>query len=166
MLTFSRLLSHTLSTRSHMRRCFPPATTAAIEAAIAASETRHRGQIRFAIEAALSPAQVMANLTPHQRALEVFANLHVWDTEENTGVLIYILLADHAIELIADRGIHARTGQAPWSAVAQSMQTALALGHYEQAALAAVAAAGQLLENHFPASGPKPNEQADNVTML
>ena len=166
MLAIQRLLRHALYTRSHMQRRFPVATSKAIEAAIADSETRHRGQIRVAIEAALSPAQVVAHLTPQQRALDVFSQLRVWDTEENTGVLIYLLLADRAIEIIADRGIHAKTGQAPWDAITQSIQDAFAQDHYDQGALAAIAAAGMLLERDFPASGPNPNEQPDNVTML
>jgi hypothetical protein len=100
-----------------------------IEAAVRISEMRHSGEIRYAIENSLAPGRVWRGVSGRERAIEVFANLHVWDTEHNSGVLIYLLLADHDIEIVADRGIAARVPPEVWEQVAQTMETALILEH-------------------------------------
>ena len=98
------------------RRAFPQTTLDAIEAAIRASETTHSGEIRFAIENSLAGSWVWRGKTGRERAIEVFSNLRVWDTEHNSGVLVYLLLADHDIEIVADRGIAARVDASDWEA--------------------------------------------------
>ena len=98
-------------------RAFPPSAMAAIEEAIAKSEREHSGELRFAVEPALDTSALLAGQSGRERALEVFSQLRVWDTEENNGVLIYLLLADRDIEIVADRGVNARVPQAEWEKI-------------------------------------------------
>ena len=149
------------------RRHFPPATLDAIQHAIAASEHRHLGEIVFAVEGSLPLAEALRARTPRERAHEVFARLRVWNTEHNTGVLVYVLLAEHALEIIADRGVAARIDAAEWQPVCALMQTHFAQGDYERGALDGVAAIGELLARHFPADrGRNPDELPDRPVLL
>ena len=163
-----RLLRHAFAGRGQLRRAFPATTLDAIERAITESEAMHGGQIRFAIEAALEPAEVWAGKTPRQRALEVFSALGVWDTEANNGVLIYLLLADRDVEIVADRGYNGKVSAAEWSTVCGAMERALRAGRYEAAALDGVREAGQLLARHFPPGGRghDQNELPNRPTVL
>ena len=108
--TMRRLLRHLFTDRARRAPPFPAGGSRAVEAAIAAGERAHSGQVCVAIEAALPLARVWSGITPRQRALEVFGFLRVWDTERNDGVLVYLLLADRDVEIVADRGIHAHVG--------------------------------------------------------
>ncbi len=148
------------------RRAFPQATLAAIEAAIRASETRHGGEIRFVIENSLAPGQVWRGMRGRERALDVFSRLRVWDTEHNSGVLIYLLLADHDIEIVADRGIAARGEQGAWEQVAQTMEAAFRAGEFERGALAGIGRVSDLLAAHFPPTGNNPDELANRPVIL
>src|SRR4029453_2680224 len=112
-----RFFRHLATDEGSVRRAFPEAALARIEALIGEGEKRHRGQGRFAVEASLPLARVLAGVTPRARAIDVFSLLRIWDTEENCGVLVYLLLADHDVEIVADRGIHGRVGTKTWSAV-------------------------------------------------
>lgn len=162
-----RLVRHLLTTRRQINRYFPARSLDAIQSAIQAAEARHRGEICFAVEAALSPMQVIGGVTPHQRAVEVFGELHVWDTDCNSGVLIYVLLADKAIEVIADRGIHHKTcHDRAWRDIVEAMQEAFASGWFESGSLQGIAAVSAELTRHFPASGPNANELPDQVNLL
>ena len=125
------------------------------------------GEIRFAIETALEPGQILRGITPQKRAIEVFSELRVWDTEYNSGVLIYVLFADRAVEIIADRGIHAKTvDRKVWSAITVVMQEAFAAGQFETGAMSGVAAVTAELTRHFPVSGENPDELANDVDMI
>lgn len=154
------------------RRAFPQATLDAIESAIRASERTHGGEIRFAIESSLAGSLVWRGMTGRERAIEVFSNLHVWDTEHNSGVLIYLLFADHDIEIVADRGIAARVNPAAWESVAQQMETAFRQGEFERGALAGIEQVGTLLAAHFPLagdsfpSGDNPDELANRPVII
>lgn len=153
------------------RRAFPQSALDAIEAAIRASETRHGGEIRFAIENSLAPAQVWRGVRGRERAIDVFSSLRVWDTEHNSGVLIYLLLADHDIEIVADRGIAARVGPQAWEEVAQTMEAAFRQGDFERGALAGIESVSELLAGHFPPSGlfpsgHNPDELANRPVIL
>lgn len=128
----------------------------AIEQAIASSEATHRGEIRFAAEDALDGPALLAGQSARARAIEVFAQLGVWDTEENSGVLIYLLLADHDIEIVADRGINARVTPADWEKICHAMEQALARGAYEQAIVGGIKEVSALLARHFP---PRPGDR-------
>ncbi|GJI98230.1 membrane protein [Duganella caerulea] len=165
-MDLARTIRHLLTSRRTAGHYFTAQGLAAIKAAIAESETAHLGEIRFAIEAALHPAQLWRDVTPRERAIELFSELRVWDTEHNSGVLIYVLLADHAIEIVADRGIHARVGGATWEAIAQAMQTEFAAGRFEAGALGGIAAVSRELVACLPAKAANPDELPNDVTLL
>ncbi|MDP3419795.1 MAG: TPM domain-containing protein [Thiobacillus sp.] len=166
MVNFRRVLKHLFMPAWAWKRAFPQATLDAIEAAIASSETGHRGEIRFAIENSLAPGALWQGLTGRARAVEVFSNLRVWDTEHNSGVLIYLLLADHDIEIVADRGIAAKVDPADWEAVAHTMEAAFRQGDFERGALEGIAQIDAILAAHFPPSGHNPDELANRPVIL
>ena len=159
-MDWRRISRHVFSTRSKLARAFPVEALAAIEAAIAESEASQGGQIRFAIEHALEPFEVWAGKSSRDRALEVFATLGVWDTEANNGVLIYLLLADRDVHIVADRGCNGRITPAQWEGVCQAMEQKLRAGQYAQAAVEGVQAAGRLLAEHFP---PQPGRGTNEL---
>ncbi|MEO7433446.1 MAG: TPM domain-containing protein [Dokdonella sp.] len=148
------------------KRHFPASTLDAVQHAIAASEHRHLGEIVFAVEGSLSFARVMRDVDPRDRAHEVFAQLRVWNTENNTGVLVYILLADHRIEVVADRGIVAKVAQQTWVDICALMQRRFSDGAYQQGALDGVAAIGDLLALHFPANGARNDEELPDRPVI
>jgi len=147
---WQRWLRHAFWARGKLERAFPVQSLKAIEDAIDLSESTHSGEIRFAVEGALEPQEAWAGKTPRERALEVFARLGVWDTEINNGVLVYLLLADRDVEIVADRGLNGRVSAEEWSAVCATMEEHLRSGHYERGAVEAVQAVGALLARHYP----------------
>jgi uncharacterized membrane protein len=159
-----RALKHLVLPHWMARRAFPAASLAKIEAAIHASEARHRGELRFAVEGPLPVLHLKAS--PRQRARQVFAQLGVWDTEENTGVLVYVQLVDRAIEIVADRGIAARVAQSEWDGVCRAMEGRFRRREYLDGSLEAIEAVTRILERHFPARGRNPNELPDRPVIL
>jgi uncharacterized membrane protein len=156
-----------LISRFAARRHFSAPVLDAIQKAIAAGEQQHQGQVCFAIEGALPLRDVAHGRTARARAHEVFAHLHVWDTEHNSGVLIYVLLADRAIEIVADRGIAAKVAETEWMDICKRMQTHFAAGEYERGAVEGVSSVSAILAQHFPADGrPRPNELPDRPVTL
>ena len=150
-----------------LMRAFPLTTLAAIERAVATQEDRHRGELRVVIEGGLPIQALAAGRTARERALEHFARLRTWDTEDNAGVLIYLLLADRRVEIVADRGIHARVGATAWETICGAMQQEFAAGRFEAGALAGLAAVSDLLAQHFPARpGDNPNELPDAPVVI
>jgi uncharacterized membrane protein len=150
-----------------VRHAFADSELARIEGAIAAGERRHRGQVRFAVEAALPPGRVLRKLSPRERALEVFGLARVWDTQENCGVLVYLLLADRDVEIVADRGIHAKVGDAAWEAVCRKMEEALREHRHAEAVETGIAEISALLARHFPRDGAvERNELPDRPIVL
>jgi uncharacterized membrane protein len=148
---------------------FPRAVLDAIEQAVARAERTHAGEIRFVIETALPPLQVLAEVSARARALEVFSALRVWDTEYNNGVLIYVQLADRRVEIVADRGIAARVAAAEWQAICRLMEEHFRAGRFQQGAESGVDAVGALLARHFPAATNRKfvgNELPDRPTLL
>src|ERR1700752_3252297 len=121
-MRLARLLHHLLTTRFSTRRHFPPGVRPAIEQAIKEWEARHAGEIRFVVETAFDLPELWHDLAPRQRALQLFGQLGVWDTAHNNGVLIYLLMADRVVEIVADRGIAARIEQHEWEAVCLPME--------------------------------------------
>jgi uncharacterized membrane protein len=161
-----RWLKHLIA-RTSAARHFPPKTLDAIQHAIAASEHRHLGEICFAVEGGLPFAEVLSGRQSRERAQAAFARLRVWDTEQNTGVLVYVLIADHAIEIVADRGIAAKVAETEWSAICALMQRAFAADEYEKGALDGVAAITEILARHFPAHGQRnADELPDRPVIL
>ncbi|TAN77894.1 MAG: hypothetical protein EPN14_06985 [Gallionella sp.] len=165
-MNFKRIMRHLSTGRAAVRRVFPSRTLDAVEQAIRATEARHDGQIRFAVEAALDLSPLLAGQTARERAIEVFSQLRVWDTEHNNGVLIYLLLADRDVEIVADRGIHAKLGAEVWEAICREMEAAFCGGKFEDGVLAGIHAVGAHLAHHFPPRGGKPNEMPDSPVML
>ncbi len=138
----------------------PDAVCARIEAVIKASEVQHRGEIRFVAETCLY-AGLGYGRTVRERAINVFSELRVWDTEENTGVLVYLQLVDRDFEIVADRGINARVVQDKWEAICQRMEAEFRAGRLEQGVLAGLEDITHLLTTHFPAHRVNPNELPD-----
>lgn len=165
-MNIRRVLRHLFHGRLHVLRHFSSATMQRIESAIADSETRHMGELRFAVEAALDWRDLWRAVTPRQRAVEVFSQLRVWDTEHNSGVLVYLLLADRDVEIVADRGIHARVGEAGWEAICREMEEAFRQGDFEQGVLTGIARISTLLNQHFPAHHKNPNELPDSPVIV
>jgi uncharacterized membrane protein len=152
-MDLKRILRHLFTTRRQLGRTFPKTALAAIEQAIEASETQHAGQIRFVVEAALDNGPLFRGQTARERALELFSQLRIWDTQHNNGVLIYLLLADRDVEIVADRGIHARAGSEPWEAVCRMMESVFRQGDYAAGVIRGVEAVSGHLARHFPAAG-------------
>jgi uncharacterized membrane protein len=163
-MVIGRLLRHLFIPDWAARRAFPPSTLRAIERAVKESEKHHRGEIRFAIEGGLHPAQL--RMSTRARAREVFAQLDVWDTEENSGVLLYVQLIDRRIEIVADRGIARRVAQAEWDAVCRAMEHAFRQHQYEAGALQAIRNVTEILARHFPSTGAHPNELPDKPVVM
>lgn len=161
-----RALRHLFATRWGTRRRFTEASLAAIEAAIRDVESRHAGEIRFAVETALELPELWFGLAARQRALEVFGQLGVWDTEGNNGVLVYVLLADHDVEIVADRAIAGRVSQAEWDAICREVEDHYRAGRFTEGSVAAVQAVGRLLAKHFPAQRGDRNEQPNQPILL
>jgi uncharacterized membrane protein len=163
---FKRFFKHLFGGAWQVHRHFPASALLNIENAIRESEKTHSGELRFVIEAALHPSDVLQDKTPRQRAIELFARLGVWDTEHNNGVLIYLLLADRDVEIVADRGIHGHVGTHGWEAICREMETAFRLGQFEAGMLAGVKEIGEVLQKHFPVAAGDKNELSNELLVL
>jgi uncharacterized membrane protein len=164
-----RLLRHLAEPHWRTRLRFPSAALDAIEQAVARAERSHAGQIRFVIETALSPLQILGDVGARARALDLFAALRVWDTEHNNGVLIYVQLVDRGVEIVADRGIAARVEAVEWQGVCRLIEEHFRAGRFQQGAVAGVDAVGAVLSRHFPRAADHPfagNELPDRPTLL
>lgn len=165
-MAFLRTLKHLLATHWATRRRFNAEVLSAIEDSIREVESRHAGEIRFAVESAFDLPELWNGLTPRQRALQVFGFLGVWDTAANNGVLIYVLNADHAVEIVADRGIAAKVLPAEWDAVCRDMEDHFKAGRYRQGAVAGIQDVGRLLHQHFPNQGSDRDELPNQAILL
>jgi uncharacterized membrane protein len=161
-----RVLRHWKTSAAHGRRKFPQEALAAIATAITAGEQTHRGELRLIVEASLPLDAVWAGVTNRQRALALFAEHGVWDTEDNCGVLIYVNLAEHKVDIVADRNINRKIDTATWQAVCRTMTDGFGRGEFQASTVAAVAKVNELLRLHFPATGARANELPDNPIML
>ncbi|HLS79908.1 MAG TPA: TPM domain-containing protein [Steroidobacter sp.] len=159
-----RVLRHLFATGWALRRVFDDATLEEVEREIAESERRHGGEICFAVEANLSAADLLQGLTPRERALQVFAELSVWDTEANNGVLIYVLWADRDVEIVADRAFNGRVADQQWARACACMEEAFRRGDARRAAVEGVRAVADLVTQHFPT--PDSNELPDRPVVL
>ena len=167
-MTIVRTLKHWFTTPGAVRRAFPEPVLARIRDSIAASEIRHSGEIRFAVEASLPWSYLRREAPARERAQMMFSKLRVWDTAANNGVLIFLELADHQIELVVDRGIGALVDAAQWHAIAATMRDAFRRGRFEEGAMAGVQAVGDLLAQYFPLAPGEhnPNELPDRPVVL
>jgi uncharacterized membrane protein len=165
-MSLGRMLRHLCATRAGTRRKFTDAVDASIESAIREAESRTSGEIRFVIETALDIPELWAKLAPRDRAAQVFALLRVWDTELRNGVLIYVLVADRNVEIVADRGAASRIAPADWAAAGRVMEDHFRSGKFADGALAGVAAVRGLLEREFPAGGTGDRDELPNQPTL
>jgi len=167
MQRFRRLLRHRWLDDADTRRAVPPALAQRLAERVAASERRHSGEIRIYIEAGLPLGYLWRDAKARERAIAMFGKLGVWDTEQNNGVLIYLLLAEHAIEVVADRGLARHVPQEQWQQIVQGMREAFRAGRYEQGLAQAVDTVTALLERHFPLRGGEanPNELPDQPVL-
>ncbi len=165
-MKIGRLLRHLFATHWATRRHFSADVLGQIEAAVKAAEARHVGEIRFVVETALDFADLWHDLAPRMRALQVFGDLGVWDTAGNNGVLIYVLLADHVVEIIADRGIAARVSEAEWAQVCSDMQRDYGAQRFAAGSVAGVRGVGALLAQHFPGAHTGTDELPNQPVLL
>lgn len=166
MRRLTRLFRHLFSAPWQVHGYFSREALHRIETAIRESERLHAGQLRFAVEMALHPYALFKKKTPRQRALELFAQLGVWDTAQNNGVLIYLLLADHDVEIVADRGIHAHVGAAQWETVCHEMEAMFRRGEFEAGVLLGIDRISALLQQHFSPLQDHGNELSDAPVLL
>jgi uncharacterized membrane protein len=145
-----RLLRHRWLDEDDSRKAIPPALLQRLKQRVAASENRHSGEIRICVEASLPSSYIWRDATPRERAVAMFAKLGMWDTEFNNGVLIYLLLAEHAIEIVADRGLSRRVPAGEWQAMVQRMGNAFREGRFEDGLTQALEEVSALLVQHFP----------------
>jgi uncharacterized membrane protein len=165
-MKLSRVFRHLLLPAWSVRRVFSRSDLAAIGSAVAACEKSHRGELRFVVEGPLRLPALWHGQSPRARAVELFAQQRVWDTEENSGILIYVQLVDRKVEILADRGIAARVPQAEWDAICRAMEVSFRRGEWRAGALQAVRRAGELLSSHFPAGASNPNELPNQPLVL
>jgi uncharacterized membrane protein len=161
-----RIGKHLLQHRWQERRIFTPKVLAAIEQAIKAGEATHAGQVRFVVEGALDGAPLFRNQPARERALDIFSQLRIWDTIHNNGVLIYLLLADHAVEIVADRGIDARVGGQIWQKICADMEVDFKAGNFASGVIKGIGEVSKQLARYFPKSGPGPNELPDAPVVM
>jgi len=164
-MNIPRMSRHLLTTPWRVRRAFPPSALRAIRRAIEEGERAHDAEIRFVVEGALHGARLLHGQSARERALELFSHLRMWDTEHRNGVLIYLLLADHALEIIADRGAHVKIGAEPWQEICRHMQAAFSHGEYQKGAVEGIRAVSRHLGSHYPAR-KKDNELPDGPVVL
>ena len=155
-----------MATKWMVNRAFPRDTLIAIERAIKASEATHRGEIRFVVEGALHIDPLLRGQTARERAIDVFSQLRIWDTEHNNGVLIYLLLADRDVEIVADRGVHAKVGLREWERICGKMEAAFRQADFQGGVVGGIQEVTRHLAEHFPAIGDDRNELPDNPVVL
>lgn len=153
-------------TRWQVDRAFPHRTLRAIEKAIQTSHHAHIGQVRFAVDGALHVSELRRGTTARERAIDVFSELRVWDTEHNNGILIYLLLADRDVEIVADRGVHARVHAAEWERICKKMEANFKLAKYEVGVLKGIEEVTELLTRHFPIQQELRSELPSKPTVL
>jgi uncharacterized membrane protein len=160
-----RFFKHFFSNPWQVRWHFPITALRNIERAIAESEKTHSGEIRFVVEAGLHPLDVLCKKSPKIRAIEIFGRFNIWDTEQNNGVLIYLLLADHDFEIISDRGIHQYIGKEGWERISQQMELMFKRGEFEAGVLFGITEIGALLTLHY-STEVENNNELSNVTII
>ena len=148
----ARIIKHLLTTEREARRHFPTRVIDALQASISRLDCTHCGRLVFVVEAALTVQDVLKNVTPRDRALQLFSELRVWDTARNNGILIYVLIADRSIEIVADRAIHLCSGDPTWQRIMDEMETAFATGCHEHGAQQGITALAGELAMHFPSA--------------
>ena len=168
MGTVRRFFKHVFTTGGAARRAFPQATLDAIQALIGDGETRHRAQLKLIIEPALDWSDLLDGTSSRARAHALFSRYRIWDTAENCGVLVYINLADHKVEIVTDRGVGAAVQHAEWETACRLMTQGFGQGKFHDSVLAGVAHVNVQLEESFPDNGSRErgNEVSDRPVLL
>ena len=165
-MSITRIGRHLLQHHWQLKRIFTSDVLARIEQAIQDGERSHAGQLRFVVEGALDGRPLWRNQPPRERALDLFSHLRIWDTAHNNGVLIYLLLADRDVEIIADHGIHAKVGAARWETICRAMEAEFRQGRFEQGVMQGIAAVSAELAKHYPPHAGDLNELPDAPVVL
>ena len=165
-MSIARIGKHLLHHHWWKKKYFPPQVLAAIEQAIKAGEATHAGQVRFVVEGALDGAPLFHGQSARERALDIFGQLRIWDTAHNNGVLIYLLLADRDVEIVADRGIDARVGTAGWEKICAAMEADFRAKNFEAGAIGGIQAVSREMAKYFPRSGDGANELPDAPVVI
>jgi hypothetical protein len=165
-MELKRIIKHLVAPQWVVTRKFPAATMRVIENAVRDSERMHDGELRFAVEGGLNLWLLLNGRTPRARAIEMFSRLGVWDTENNSGVLIYVQVVDRRIEIVADRGINARVEQRQWDAIARRMEAGFRAQRYETGVIEGLREITALLAQHFPPTGANPDELPNVPVVL
>ena len=165
-MKLKRLLTHLMMPAWRVRRIFATSVMSHIEKSIQMGEAAHHGELRFAVEASLHPLAIWREVSARDRAIEVFSQLQVWDTASNNGVLIYLLLADHDVEIVADRDLNHRVDDQQWEQICRDMEAEFRAGRFEDGVVAGINAINHLLVSHYPNRGPDQNELSDKPVLL
>jgi uncharacterized membrane protein len=165
-MNIARIIRHLVEHHWRVRRLFPAPVLERIEQVIKQGEATHAGQVRFVVEGALDGAALFRNQPARSRALDVFSHLRIWDTVHNNGVLIYLLLADRDVEIVADRGIDVKVGAEGWEKICREMEADFRAGQFERGVIKGIEAVSRELASHFPPRGPHPNELPDKPVVM
>jgi uncharacterized membrane protein YgcG len=161
-----RIGKHLIEHHWRVRRIFTPQVLGHIEQAIKAGEATHSGQVRFVVEGALDGAALFRDQPARERALDIFSHLRIWDTAHNNGVLIYLLLADRDVEIVADRGIDAKVGADGWGKICRDMEAEFKTGNFAGGVIGGIAAVSRQLAAHFPPDAHPRNELPDRPVVI
>lgn len=165
-MNVKRIIKHLLMTKWQVNKSFSIATLNAIEQEIKSSEAQHSGEIRFVVEAALDGAPLYKGQSAQERALDVFSQLRIWDTEHNNGLLIYLLLADQAVEIVADRGIHQKVGNEEWQNICRAMESDFKQGNFKGGVIIGINSVTRQLTKHFPVTLDDSNELPNTPVVM
>ncbi|MCK1384149.1 TPM domain-containing protein [Bradyrhizobium sp. 21] len=165
-MSIKRITRHLLQHHWRAKQVFPKGVLDRIEQAIRRGEAGHSGQIRFVVEGALDGASLFRNQPARERAIDVFSHLRIWDTAHNNGVLIYLLLADRDVEIVADRGIDSKVGGERWESICRAMEAEFGSGRFEHGVIGGIEAVSRELARHFPPGGPHRNELPDAPVVM
>lgn len=165
-MQIKRILAHLAYPGYRVRRTFPVASLQRIEAGIRKAESGHSGEIRFAIEPSLPWSALVHRQSARDRAIDVFSQLRVWDTEHNNGILIYLLLAERDVEIVADRGVNSRVAQHEWETICREMEKHFRDEEFEAGLLSGIHAVALHLRKHYPKQSGDINEIPDQPVIL
>ena len=165
-MQWRRALRHLFRDQRSVRRAFSAHAMHAIRTVTGEQEGRHGGELRFVVEASLPLINLWRGQSARNRAVELFGQLRIWDTEHNNGVLIYLLLADKRVEIVADRGVDGKVGNANWEVICRGMQKEFAAGRFETGVISGIVAVSDLLVRHYPPASAAPNELPDEPLVL
>lgn len=163
---FKRQWRHWFATSAKGRRLFPSESLSRLGQAITAGELRHRGEVRLIVENAMPSDLIWADVSNRQRALALFAEYAVWDTADRCGVLLYVNLAEHKVDIVVDRNIGQKIDPTTWQQICGTMTQGFGRGEFEASTLAAIEQVNALLAEHFPATGPRNNDLPDQPLVL